>query len=224
MSNYTSNRLYPQGPTDPAVYNPANVVVTTDDAYMIIEKNTPYAYLDIIANNVTNASLDIRGLQRHCIFPFLHQTEMLSWEPQAQLEPSVCHIAHLDFNAVGELTLNLFHGSSVLRTLTGLNLNDSVNNAIVNTNLATICNVVYTPERYIEFLILLGGNVTNTVLSTGDATTAISPDGKCADTGFSLPYLSGNHETTQYIRVPVVRWIFASLHGNQRDTNSYGVL
>ena len=190
----------------PTVYNPNNVVVTGTNTYMIIQKNTPsWTYFDVAARNATNASLEIVDLPPNTMFSITDSSgTTLAVGATSGAGTVNVPYSEIGFEAVGGLTLNLFHGVPILRDLPNMTINDHLHNAFEKINLTTRGDVIYTPERYVEFLLLLGGNITNTMLSTGDATTAITPEGKCADTGFSLPYLSKDHETTQYIRVPVV--------------------
>ena len=86
--------------------------VNSNNAYMIIEKNTVGTYLDVTAKNVTNSALQITNLPPDTVFTLdsLDESSLVTGVTSGSGEITIPYDSRR-FSSISGLTLNLFHNS-----------------------------------------------------------------------------------------------------------------
>ena len=188
-----SDSMY--GPAD-ATHNPNNVIVSDNNVYMIIEKNTVGRYLDVSANNITNSALRLTNLPPNTVFSLdgSGSSSLVTGVTGNNGEITIPY-SSLGFSSMSGLTLNLFHDSVVFRNFSGMNVVDHFNGGHFNITTSTHDNVVFATTKYVDLPIPLDGTEIDSIgIGLGN----------CDADKFALSYLDGTYNGGDNLLVPVV--------------------
>ena len=177
-------------------YNPNNIVVNDNNMYMILEKNTVGPYVDVTANNVTNAVLEIADLAPDTLFTITDSNGayFVVGVTDRHGEITIPYAAQ-PFASVSGLKLNLFHDSLVFRQLSGMTVIDHFNGAQINVNTAKRDGTLYVTTKYVDMPISLD--------STEVASVGVGLS-DCDASRLDLPYLAGTYNGGDNLLVPII--------------------
>ena len=190
-SENSTNALYAS-----TVHNPNNIVVNNGNTYMIIEKNTPYGYIDIVANNATTSGLSITDVPPDSIFTLTES----DGEPLIVGMPSASGAINIQYASLGSssfsnLQLNIFHNALAFRALSGMTVIDQFNDEHFKVTDANRDSLIYVTTKYVDMPIPLDGTeITGIGVGVQD----------CTNGKIGLEYLDGTYNGGDNLLVPVV--------------------